>query len=186
MLPSTYEYEFIDGEERADPPFGLDLIYPGPYLQYASCADAIDRALAYLEEVINEEGPFDGVIGFSQGAACAARLLLHCQKADPNACPPFKVAIFLCTASLFYGNVQEYNMSMEIVSDLAISIPTVHVIGKSDPHRPFGLDLIKLCDPKLCGVVDHQMGHEIPKDAVVTSKILKVIESAVRSTQTGY
>lgn len=35
-------------------------------------------SFAYLEKVFTERGPFDGVFGFSQGAAMAAALCAHC------------------------------------------------------------------------------------------------------------
>jgi pimeloyl-ACP methyl ester carboxylesterase len=44
-------------------------------------------------EVLNEEGPFDGLIGFSQGAALAASLIL--QHSD-QAHPLVDCAVFIC------------------------------------------------------------------------------------------
>ncbi|KAF2254442.1 dihydrofolate reductase [Trematosphaeria pertusa] len=36
--------------------------------------EGIEQGLAHLADVLQKEGPFDGVIGFSQGGACAAML----------------------------------------------------------------------------------------------------------------
>lgn len=55
----------------------------------------VEAAQSYIHEIIEEEGPFDGVIGFSQGAALAASLILEHQKSYPNAINSlFKFAIF--------------------------------------------------------------------------------------------
>jgi hypothetical protein len=61
----------------------------------------------FLWSVIREDGPYDGVIGFSQGAALAASLLLchefsneilgHVNGGDP----PFKMAMFFNSVMLF-------------------------------------------------------------------------------------
>lgn len=60
----------------------------------------------YLWSIIEEDGPYDGVIGFSQGAALAASFLL-CHKyikkhsaSRGNAGDPFKVAIFFNSVML--------------------------------------------------------------------------------------
>jgi len=186
LLPPSFEYEFIDGEEESDPAKGIDAIYPGPYLQYASCAETVDKAIAYLEEIMEEEGPFDGVIGFSQGAAVAARLILIHQERDLFGPQPFKVAVFLCAASLFHAeNKTEYAENMMTVSKMKIQIPTVHVIGTKDPHRPYSLDIAKLCDKRDSRIIDCDMGHEIPRDRVVTESCRNAIEWAVRLINVG-
>ncbi|KAH7417569.1 serine hydrolase FSH [Cadophora sp. MPI-SDFR-AT-0126] len=187
LLPVSYEYDFIDGEEHSESPEELAQIYPGPYLQYASCAETVPRSVEYLEEIMAEDGPFDGVIGFSQGAVCAARMILRSVERDPYGPQPFKAAIFLCAASLFYHKTaDEYNEMMKAVTDITIPIPTVHVIGQTDLHRPFSCDLVKLCDKKLSTVVDAQIGHVIPQDVVSTTKIQKAIELAVQQSGMGF
>ena len=47
----------------------------------------------YIEEIIEEEGPFDGVVGFSQGAALAASIMLEHAKTNPLE-DIFKLGIF--------------------------------------------------------------------------------------------
>lgn len=186
LLPPSYEYEFVDGIEGSEPAEGVNLLYSGPYLQYAGCSENVDAATAYLEEIIEEEGPFDGVIGFSQGAAFAARLLLRHQEREPLAPPPFKMAVFFCASSLFYfKTAQEYEERMMRFAEIQVQVPTVHVIGTKDPHRPFGLDLITLCDRKVRRTIDVAMGHEIPRDKVATEATRDAIEWAVRMSNIG-
>ena len=49
---------------------------------------------------IEDEGPFDGIIGFSQGAALASSVILRRAK-DMTAEPLFQVAVFICASLPF-------------------------------------------------------------------------------------
>jgi hypothetical protein len=49
-----------------------------------------------VSEIIEDEGPFDGVIGFSQGASLALSILYHHEINHPNQPPPFRFAVFFC------------------------------------------------------------------------------------------
>jgi len=75
----------------------------------------------FLWSVIREDGPYDGVIGFSQGAALAASLLLcdefsseilgHVNGGDP----PFKLAIF-------FNSVMPFSPSENVGSNISEEI----------------------------------------------------------------
>jgi len=69
--------------------------FPGPYLCYYNLPnhDLVKQAKTYIEEIIEEEGPFDGVVGFSQGAALAASIMLEHAKTNPLN-DIFKLGIF--------------------------------------------------------------------------------------------
>ncbi len=47
-------------------------------------------------EYIEECGPYDGVLNFSQGGALVSSLLLYHHAETPHLPPPFKVAVFIC------------------------------------------------------------------------------------------
>lgn len=74
----------------------IKTIYPPPYLAYykspipEDVADAID----YIENIIEEDGPFDGFLGFSQGCCVAASLMFKRQKVDKNDIP-FRFGVFV-------------------------------------------------------------------------------------------
>lgn len=74
---------------------------------------------------------------------------------------------------------------MEKFAEIRVQVPTVHVVGTKDPHRPFGLDLIELCDRKVRQTIDHVMGHEIPRDNIATEAIRNAVEWAVRMSNVG-
>jgi hypothetical protein len=131
LLPSHFSYSFFDGEHDCPAADGVDGIYPAPYLCFYPVPTTGNVADAHglVWDLIEEEGPFDAVMGFSQvclarppsisagycfpdigtdrgdflqGGALAASFILHHQITHPFAPPPFRLAIFIC-ASLPYS-----------------------------------------------------------------------------------
>ncbi|GKZ27174.1 hypothetical protein AbraIFM66951_001787 [Aspergillus brasiliensis] len=92
-----HEFVFAEGLEPCLPDPAVQSLFPGPYLCYYSSPTPteVHEAFALVREVIDEDGPFDGVIGFSQGAALAASMILQHQKDSLTAMPLFNLAIFL-------------------------------------------------------------------------------------------
>lgn len=88
-----------------------------------SAADALD----YLYQIMDEQGPFDGIIGYSEGATVAATLILHEQRRfETQGIPP----MFKC--ALFFAGWPPMNPELDALvladeSDLTITIPTCHV-----------------------------------------------------------
>ncbi len=93
----------------------------------ASSHKSIDKALQYLVQIMKDSGPFDAVIGYSEGATVAATLLLHEQRRfeTKKIKPMFKYAIF------FGGwppvDPDTHAMILSDMSDTRIEIPTCHV-----------------------------------------------------------
>jgi pimeloyl-ACP methyl ester carboxylesterase len=66
----------------------------GTFYCYYSAFDPanVKKAHEMLSEVIEEEGPFDGILGFSQGGSLAIAYLLQHEIDKPNEPAPFKFA----------------------------------------------------------------------------------------------
>lgn len=66
----------MDGEEECQAADGIAAVFPFPYLCYYSIPlfSSIQAAHALVHEVIAEEGPFDGVMGFSQFVTLVPRV----------------------------------------------------------------------------------------------------------------
>lgn len=81
----------------------VGLVFPGPYRCYYNLPtlDLLNQAYELIRQVMEEEGPFDGVIGFSQGAALASSMMLQHAKSNPGE-ELFRYAIF-AGASLPYN-----------------------------------------------------------------------------------
>ena len=122
------------------------------------------RAHEYLTEIVEEDGPFEGILGFSQGAEVAASLLLY-QGQNVQ----FKFAVFIGgtqpfdVAALAAGkDTQPVKMRAETHS-ARIQIPTAHVIGRSDAYREYSKAFLGLCNPREAKVYDHKGAHIVPR-----------------------
>jgi predicted esterase len=144
----------------------------------------VHECYEYLLDIIDEDGPFDGVVGFSQGAAAAATALLHSQSLDSTAPPLFKFAIFFCATSA----LDAADPSAEVPAEknlLLPSIPTVHVVGQKDDIRSQSIALHELADEQYARLITHEGGHWIPKDAIFARKMQDAIEWAVLASGGG-
>jgi hypothetical protein len=178
-LPAQYEYVFVDGELACEAADGVTGVYPGSYLCYheTPTTGAMREAHAAVWEVIERDGPFDGVLGFSQGASLAASVTLdkHMQMLDGrlDLTLPFRFAVFFCTG-LPYGmqagrrgeDKREAWSSQDAVLRLGpetvrarIPVPVTHVIGKRDVYAGEGRLLMELCEASQCIKVEHPDGH---------------------------
>ncbi|RCI04223.1 hypothetical protein CU098_012117 [Rhizopus stolonifer] len=87
------------------------------------------ESVEYIKSVLNEQGPFDGILGFSQGACFAALLTELLETRNPNFNhPPFKLAILV---SGFKPIVQEATNSM-LTKENKLKTPSLHYIGDFD------------------------------------------------------
>jgi hypothetical protein len=83
--------------------------------------------LKYLYDIMESEGPFDGIVGYSEGATIAATLLLHEQmlQDEHGRIPMFKCALFFGGWPPVKPTLDGLVLSDE--SDLMIDIPTCHI-----------------------------------------------------------
>lgn len=113
-LDATFEWIFVDGDLDAPRAKGrrpavhralrhADLLSSdlphsvrGPYLAYYDNLDpaSMQRPCELVASVIDDEGPFDGFIGFSQGAAVGLSFLVDWEINRPDEPLPFKWAMF--------------------------------------------------------------------------------------------
>jgi predicted esterase len=147
------------------------------------------RALEDLENFLQEEGPFDGVMAFSQGAGLAASLMIHrSQQAhkfpEGSSSLPFRFAIFFCggvpedPAPVSSGEGTRRLLSYDEDGEI-IDIPTAHIWGKNDDLYPtFGPVLSKLCAQNEREDFVHDGGHEIPgpKDPKAVARTVQIIK----------
>ncbi|KIW12712.1 hypothetical protein PV08_09990 [Exophiala spinifera] len=109
QLSSQHTFDFVDAPSESAAAPGIAKFYPGPYLAWFSRYEPehVEETHQYLRTIINEDGPYDGIIGFSQGASLAASMLLAEEfyrangHAEATRSLPFKVAIFFNSVMLF-------------------------------------------------------------------------------------
>ncbi|MCJ1464789.1 hypothetical protein MMC07_003402 [Pseudocyphellaria aurata] len=97
-LDSSYSFDFVDAPFPSAPAAGIELFYSGPYRAFWNGTAIKDVRAAHqlLRTLLERDGPYDGVLMFSQGCAVVASFLLYHQAETPHLPLPFKVAIFIC------------------------------------------------------------------------------------------
>ncbi|KAF8320347.1 hypothetical protein DL93DRAFT_2073927 [Clavulina sp. PMI_390] len=124
----------------------------------------LDPTLVYIKTLLEkQEVPFDGVLGFSQGAAMAALLVALLERPDdlPSAKinhPPMRFGVFV-------SGFKPLDLSISRIFEKPITTPTVHALGKTDVIVSIkrSQTLIDACQAPR--VEWHEGGHHIPSKA---------------------
>lgn len=174
LLPAIddlVELVFVDAPNLASgrPPSDVAANFPSrPYYEWFTTQGAEDNlkdfVLTYngleaseefVQKVIQEQGPFDGLIGFSQGAVMAAAMAAM-QRAGTvlQGAPPLR---FIC---LFGAAFSDHPRHLEAFVKGRVEIPTVHVIGHKDFIRKHSVNLVRQFASPV--VIFHPRGHVIP------------------------
>ncbi|KAK3294933.1 serine hydrolase FSH [Chaetomium fimeti] len=144
-----------------------------------------NNALKFLLKVMQEQGPFDAIIGYSEGATVAATLLLHEQRRlkKKKIQPMFKYAIFFAGWPPLDPDL--HNMILSDETDTMIEIPTCHIIGSLDPYVHGSMALFNVCDPDTAYMFDHAKGHTLPRDKDTVKELGDVVREAIETYSIG-
>ncbi|KAK6166140.1 hypothetical protein SNE40_022903 [Patella caerulea] len=118
------------------------------------CCKGYEESLDVIKQAFIEQGPFDGVLGFSQGAAMVS-LLCGLQESDPDSCPKIGFAIMV-------ASFKSHSIPHAYLYEKKVTIPTLHVFGDTDKVIPKDMseDLLPCyLDPV---ILQHPGGHFIP------------------------
>jgi predicted esterase len=93
--------------------------------------EEIQEVHQYIKEVIEESGPFDGVMGFSEGASVVVSLLLQHEIDSPNKPPPFRFAILFSCGIVGSADIKfalgEYQLLWKEFADVVLK----HLTGEN-------------------------------------------------------
>jgi predicted esterase len=186
LKPLVEDFTFVDGTFPATAEF-LGESERGSALSWWQWEDAaraslsyqykgVDRSLERILKVVDERGPFDGVLGFSQGAAMAALLCLR-----PPRRPPFRYAILV---SGFVPRDPHWSEAFE--APPASSLASLHVYGQTDESVP-PPSCLRLARCFVDPVVHaHPGGHAVPSDATFRALLKEFVAShAPKSEEAG-
>ncbi|KAK2606933.1 hypothetical protein N8I77_005652 [Diaporthe amygdali] len=174
-LGDTHEYDFVEGPFIWPPARGIEEAFG----KQEACYSFFDDTLASIHQSVldlaeyldSDEGPFDGIIGFSQGGALAATLLAAEERGQlpypsGSSRSRLKCAIFLsCGQPWDFAALQAgENRRLTFDTDgVCIRIPTAHFWGRNDTEGFIGnYDMSLLCDDKNRVSFAHMAGHGIP------------------------
>ncbi|KAH7032189.1 serine hydrolase FSH [Macrophomina phaseolina] len=130
LLPLDYEFVFLQGLAECEPAPGVAAFFPGPYRCWydTPTSTKVKKAHVAVLDYIKAFGPFDGVMGFSQGAAVAASILLHHQLDGLS--PPFRLGIFICSPLPF-----SHSLNHGIDARAYFGSPTDVVVRRDCPNE---------------------------------------------------
>lgn len=133
-------------------------------VQYQKQTSGFDSSLAYLKAIFAKLGPFDGILGFSQGAAMTALLCAH--KDELRGKIDFRFTI-LCSG---------FAINLSDLEQGSINCPSLHIFG-SDPGKDRQIcneaseDLAKYFEDGSRTIIQHDCGHIIPTRPLYVDEI---------------
>jgi hypothetical protein len=172
------ELYFIDGLIETEGQEDMRSMFPEPYYSWCSMSsdnklvnyESAKEALDFVQDIIMEDGPFDGIIGFSQGAALALALLLRYTIEHP-----LDPAYAICKWAILFSCVGIDREKTQLGDDGQLSIPSLHVLDQSDSF--LGASGSKVaCEPGSAKWILHDRGHAIPRDNVTVNRILDAVQ----------
>uniref|UniRef100_A0ACD5V5S6 Uncharacterized protein n=1 Tax=Avena sativa TaxID=4498 RepID=A0ACD5V5S6_AVESA len=149
-----------------DPPYYEWCQFVGE--DFVRCSN-FGECAANIEELMVREGPFDGLLGFSQGALLSAALVgLQEQGLALNRVPTVNYLIVISG-----GKIQSPALAAKAYAN-KIKCPSLHFIGDNDFAKTDGEELAdSFVDPL---VIRHPAGHTVPR---LDEKSVQVMHSYI-------
>lgn len=143
----------------------------------------IQSVLDRLNEVMRTDGPFDGIIGDSEGAIIAATFIVdHVRQcAKTNIQPQLRCAVFVSGGPPYNSDGTEFFLADQCGQ--IITIPTCHIMGYNDCQISGVLALYHLCNERVATLVDHGRGHRLPNDPRLYQLMIKGIRDLIARTE---
>ena len=132
-----------------------------------------------LYRVLADEGPFDGIIGYSEGASIAASFVVDYLRkcAQKEIQVSLKCAVFISGGPPSLPDGTGFILADE--HGQIITMPTCHIIGYNDPMIDGVLALYHVCDQASATIVDHCIGHSLPRDPISSRLMIKGIRDLI-------
>ncbi|KAF8018510.1 hypothetical protein BT93_H3403 [Corymbia citriodora subsp. variegata] len=148
-----------------------------------------EECIAFIEDFMVKNGPFDGLLGFSQGAVLAAALPgMQAEGLVLTKVPKVKFLILISGGKLGGSKYGAPPLAANAFSS-PVNCPSLHLIGENDFQKPESIDLLdSFVDPM---VVHHPEKHTIPSLddqslEVVNNFIEKIRNHAATCIATSY
>ncbi|CAK9322848.1 unnamed protein product [Citrullus colocynthis] len=175
-----FDMEFPDGIFPAGGKSEIEGYFPPPYFEWFQFNEDytkytnLEECIDYLCNYITTNGPFHGLLGFSQGAALSALLLgYQAQGKVLKEHPPIKVFVSIS------GTKFKDEKICEVAYKHKIKVKSVHFIGEKDWLKLPSEDLASAFHHPL--IIRHPQGHTVPRLDESATKELQCWVDAVLS-----
>jgi predicted esterase len=186
-LADTFHFIFLEGPVIALPGPGVLPVFDGcePFLRWATpeAGPIPKETVEIIRAAIKErqkKAEVVGVMGFSQGAKLAAGLLMEQQlrekgREGEGLGAEFKFGVLFNSTTPPYAN--------ELLENELIAVPSLHVVGKTDPWRKSSVGLYEEYFDKMTGKkIELDVGHRLPNLPDDTDKIVAEIRRLHQET----
>merc|ERR1712107_977226 len=146
----------VDAPHPLAPGFSWWYLKPGERSFTATTFEGWDQTVEFAQAAWREQGPFDGLLGFSQGAILIAGLELSGSILEPR--PTCAILFGAATPGPF-----RTQLSSAEVGKLGGGMRSLHVIGKLDDVNPPD-QAHKIATAFGGEVYEHEGGHDVPMD----------------------
>eukprot|EP01018_Ginkgo_biloba_P039078 Gb_39255 [translate_table: standard] len=161
-ITEKLDMSFLDGPFPAGGKSDIEGIFPPPYYEWFQFNKDfteytnLDKGLSFIVEYMEKNGPFDGLLGFSQGAVLSAALVGFQMKGVVlKNYPPIRFVICIS------GSKFKEPSLCELAYSQPIKCPSVHLIGAKDWLKEPGEELMQAFENPL--LIRHPQGHTVPR-----------------------
>ncbi|CAM6119132.1 unnamed protein product [Calypogeia fissa] len=174
LIGDIAELEFVDAPWPASGASLVEKQFEGPYFEWFQSSkdykeiSGLDKATNHYSDYVSLHGPFDGLLGFSQGAVLAAAWMGFCERnGGDSVSPNMKNVKFLITI----GGGRDKSRTMRPAYSGTISCASLHLIGDKCFMKPYGEALISVFKDPI--VIRHPFGHVIPRLSASEARIVR-------------
>eukprot|EP00249_Psilotum_nudum_P014101 c24670_g1_i1 orf=593-1345(-) len=180
---------FLDAPFPCSGKSDVEGIFPPPYYEWFQYNKTytkfggMEECMKYISDFMNTHGPFDGLMGFSQGAVLSAAFagmqqrglaLMHH--------PPLRFLV------LISGAMFKNEQLMKDCYSEQIKCPAVFLIGDNDWLKPMNEELLEVFENPL--IVRHGAKHVVPRlgeEAVVSLRtfLMQSLEAKMQDLQSS-
>ncbi|XP_058179594.1 uncharacterized protein LOC131298248 isoform X1 [Rhododendron vialii] len=161
------ELVFIDAPFPARGRSGIESLFDPPYYEWYQSNEGFteyynfDECLAYLEDYMIKHGPFDGLLGFSQGAILSAAFPGMQSEGTALTRVPMIKFVILISGAMFGGIKFRVPKQAANAYSSPIKLPSLHIIGERDFLKEPGIALLESFQDPF--VIYHPNGHVVPR-----------------------
>ncbi|XP_062391510.1 esterase OVCA2 isoform X1 [Sardina pilchardus] len=142
--------------------------------QVCEASDGLEASVDVVRAAVREQGPFDGLLGFSQGAALVA-MLLALQEGGQE--PEFRFRFAVLISGFRSACVQHARFY-----SAPIATPTLHVFGEVDAVIPIHMSRDLLAVFTEPAALTHSGGHFVPAASAHKPDYLSFIQRFQKHT----
>ncbi|OTA80298.1 hypothetical protein M434DRAFT_38030 [Hypoxylon sp. CO27-5] len=184
------EFVFINGKTPADAVPGIGSVTASQVCERLGFVPLDAEPSVYqaffldLRHFIQSQGPFDGLIGFSEGASIAATMMVEDAR-RPFA--KFKCAIFFCALKTVDPDSLQSDTGLPRFLDytmdgVLVQIPTAHIWSSCDDVAlNTSQEVAAIFDESSKETLVHSLGHDIPgsRSDEALPEAIRVIERTI-------